>query len=410
MKLLQTKNTQSTCSKSLKVSELSTLPLFQNGTETPGDKDETLNKLLAELVDKTNARGGFLKHGKAGSKVTLTSGEEELELELSINDRRLLLLGKPLMKKNAYVHPIRQQRNIIGLIGILYCPDLWKPLCKELVNAYAMLAAQNINIRQKEASLIAHCDLLLRKKKELEKIQEYNQNLLSMTTHDLSSPLNAVSGYLEMIEQCLEDQTNAQKLKQYYRSIQSGVNDVSEMLGQLNEVVKFKEGDRSLNTVKVDINWLVKDICELLKANAAQKGIDLQVILSATPVHAEVDMVKFKRVIYNLVSNAIKYTGRDRKILVGVGSDDESAKVYVKDEGIGIAENQLEEIFEPNVKLNPDTRDTFSKGLGLYISSYFIEEMDGQIAAESVQGKGSTFKVKLPLAAEMTSMAELKVG
>jgi signal transduction histidine kinase len=410
MKLLQTDNTQNTGARQLAISESSALPLFSKETEAPDDKDETLNGLLTELVDKTNARAGFLKHGMPGSKVTLSTGEEDLDLKLSINDRRLLLMGKPLMKENACLHPIKPKKDVVGLIGILYCPELWKPLCKELVNAYAMLAAQNINIRQKEASLTAHSDSLLAKKKELEKIQEYNQNLLSMTTHDLSSPLNAVSGYLEMIDQCLGEQVNAQKLKQYYRRIQSGVNDVSEMLGQLNEVVKFKKGNRSLNTVKVDINWLVKDICELLKANAARKDIDLQVILSATPVHAEVDMVKFKRVIYNLVSNAIKYTGKDRKILVGVGSDDETAKVYVKDEGMGIAENKLEEIFEPNVKLNTNTSDTFSKGLGLYISSYFIEQMDGQIAAESVKGKGSTFRVVLPLAIEMAPLAELKAG
>ena len=373
---------------------------FLNGNFKSRPSDDSLfnslAQLLEQLTDKVGAESALLAYHKSGIQQTVQVGSTTQKCELTEEEQQQLEAGNPLVRPQTYVHPIENNNNFAGLIYLFKNSDSWKPLSSDLVQAYALLCTQNIRMQQKQDNLRKYADSLLHKKKELEKIQEYNQNLLSITTHDLSSPLTAVSGYLDMIDQCLESDDSKQQIQKYHKQIESGVNDVSDMLKQLSEVIKFKKGFLSLDTVKVDVNWVVNDICEILQANAAKKEINLQTIPADRPIYIEVDIIKFKRIIYNLVSNAIKYTQRKKNINVRIGATDSQVCVQVKDEGIGISEDKLDKIFQPFVKLNETKNETCSQGLGLYISSYFAELMGGEINAQSTSGEGSTFTIHLP--------------
>ena len=359
--------------------------------------------MLHKLVKKTGASGGIISYDHSGGPKVIHIGEGKATLSLPKNEQRILLMGKPLSKPDAYIHPINCKDCVCGLISLHHNAENRNPLSEDLVQAYAQLAAQNIDMQKSQHSLTQYANSLLEKKNELEKIQQYNQNLLSITTHDLSSPLNAVSGYLDLINDTLNEGRNTEKIKHYHQRIQSGVNDVSEMLGQLDEVIKYEKGFLTLDTVEINVNWLVEEVCDVLTANAQAKGVDLQVSTPDDPVYVEMDVVKFKRVIYNLVSNAIKYTSTTRHVHVALTCCDDEVKLCVRDEGIGISEDKLEAIFEPFVKLNDDRENKFSKGLGLYISSYFVDLMGGTIKVQSTAGKGSIFTVMMPWVASAVS-------
>lgn len=367
-----------------------------------------LQHLLEQLVQKIGAHGGFLAYYISGIQTKISVGKINHDYDLTPEEQSQLEYGNPVVKRDAYVYPIRRQNQFTGLIYLFRNAETWQPLSDELVQAYALLCAQNLQMEYEQNNLTKYANSLLDKKKELEKIQNYNQNLLSITTHDLSSPLNAVSGYLEMIDQCLEEDKSTQKLQKYHKQIQSGVSDVSDMLQQLSEVIKYKKGFLTLDKVTVDVNWIVNDICELLKANARKKDIELKAVPCERPIYIDVDIVKFKRIIYNLVSNAIKYTGRQKHIFVRIQADENNVQVQVKDEGIGISEDKLDKIFQPFVKLNKNEKgeDGCSQGLGLYISSYFVELMGGKILAQSKSGKGSTFTINLPRVAMATLQSQ----
>jgi len=362
---------------------------------------ENFQNLLSQLVDKTKARGGGLAHNSLGSHKILTAGQFGGEVKMTENECRLLLMGKAFFKKGFYLHPIFNEERLAGIIYLKFNPQTWEPVYKELVQAYAHLVSQNFKIHRKQSQLSDYADSLHQKKRELERIQKYNQNLLSITTHDLSSPLNAVSGYLEMIDDCLQNKESANKLYHYCKRVQSGVEDVSDILNQLNEVVKLKKGFSSLNSVKADANWMIKDVCNLLKSRAKKKNINLQIETKDTPAYVKVDMVKFKRVIHNLVSNAIKYTPQNKSIDVQTYKKNEQIYVQVRDHGIGISQEDMETIFDPFTKLHSSTSQS-SCGLGLYISSYFMKLMNGKIMVESKEGKGSTFTVAVPSTAAFT--------
>jgi signal transduction histidine kinase len=365
-----------------------------------------LQTLLNQLVDKTKAGGGMLSYNRFGTRKFLINGDIKKKFEMSERDRSLLLAGEYFVKGKTHIYPISNNNHLLGIICINVNRWTWKPLCKDLAYAYAYIAAQSFKMHRKQHALSEPPDSLFKKKQELEQIQKYNQNLLSITAHDLSSPINAVSGYLEMIDECLGNKEDANKIYHYYKRIQSGVNHVSDMLTQLNEVVKLEKGFLSLSSAKVDINWIIKEVCDLLKANAAKKEIDLQVSIKGEAIYAEVDVLKFKRVIYNLVSNAIKYSRKHQQICVQTSMKTEWVYVHVRDNGTGIPEKAMNSIFDPFVKHHSGKDYPTSYGLGLYISSYFMELMNGKIVAESKLGEGSTFTVVMPQAAAPANQSQ----
>jgi signal transduction histidine kinase len=356
-----------------------------------------LQSLLNQLVDKTKAQGGLLSYNGRGERQFLVAGDTDKEFEMSQNEHRLLLAGESFVKEGTYIQPVAGNGRLLGIICITINSRAWEPLCEDLASAYAQLAAQSFERNRKQDQLSKYARSLLEKKRELEQIQEYNQNLLSITAHDLSSPLNAVSGYLEMIDDYLGNEDHAHKLHYYYKRIQSGVNDVSEMLTQLNEVVKLKKGFSSLNSVNVEVNGIIKEVCNLLSGHAEKKGSHLQVEMKGEPAYIKADVVKFKRVIYNLVSNAIKYSQKYQPIRVRTEAKNGQIYINIRDSGAGILKEDMDTIFDPFVKHNSNGNDAASYGLGLYISSYFTELMNGEIIAESKFGEGSTFTVVMPL-------------
>ncbi|MDZ7771141.1 MAG: HAMP domain-containing sensor histidine kinase [Balneolaceae bacterium] len=360
---------------------------------------ESLRDQLEKLVARIEAGGGCI-YLSTEKDVRVTSCGEIPESEpLKAFDDMVLFSGNPILGENRYIHPIPLDAQVIGYI----CLHMDSSLCtegrRELIQAYAIIVAQELELVQNKSILERFSNRLLEKREELEKTQQYNSNLLSITTHDLSSPLNAVSGYLDLMNDALEEDGDLSRILDYHRMIQSGINDISDMLNQLNEIAKIEKGLVSLHFTKVDLCWLIEETCDLLRPLAQKENRHLHFKAPGRPVYAEVDFVKFKRVIYNLISNGIKYTDEGGRVVVRVEDEDERARVVVEDNGIGISEEKRQAIFEPFVKLNSSGKDGLtSSGLGLFISSYFTRQMHGDISVESEKGEGSTFFVTLPRA------------
>jgi Signal transduction histidine kinase len=138
---------------------------------------------------------------------------------------------------------------------------------------------------------------------------------------------------------------------------------------------------------------------DIMQVQAKNKHITLTFERSIKPVYVEVDLPKCKRILFNLIGNAIKYTQERGTVKVFVDSDTSLCKVHVKDSGIGINKDKIEAIFEPFRKLrNHGTSGEFSSGLGLFICNYMVRLFKGSIQVESELGVGSTFSMLLPLA------------
>jgi signal transduction histidine kinase len=169
------------------------------------------------------------------------------------------------------------------------------------------------------------------------------------------------------------------------------------MVEQLHEIALLELQRIELNLIKVDLNWVVQEVVDVLQGPAITKKQTLTMTRSKNPLYVEIDIPKMKRILFNLVGNAIKYTREGGRIDVGLFSELSQAVVYVKDNGIGIPSDKLNIIFEPFSKLKRHgTSGEASNGLGLFTSQYMAKLFKGIITVESTLNEGSTFYLKLP--------------
>lgn len=358
---------------------------------TDAETSRRIENILESLVKRLNVEGASLVLSCKKDICVARAGKIDISYEMDLENRRSIFSGKTILCKKKYIQPMQSDGVVVAYLAIQLIEEQNTDI-ESFCTIYADQLLHELEMGQIKSDLEKKSETLRRKKQELTEVQEYNDNLLSITSHDLSSPLNAISGYLDLIENCLHDEACLKRIMQYHKRIQSGVHDVLDMLNQMSDVGKFERGSMSPDMIKVDLNWIVEDVCDLLVCNAKNKEIELHVNTTEQPIYVEADTVLLKRIIRNLVDNAIKYTEREGTVEVNVTKKDGKAYIHIEDNGKGISKKDIQHIFSPYVKLY-ESDDYTSKGIGLFITSYFVDLLNGDIKVESEKNRGSTFSV-----------------
>ncbi|MDG5768217.1 HAMP domain-containing sensor histidine kinase [Balneolales bacterium ANBcel1] len=239
--------------------------------------------------------------------------------------------------------------------------------------------------------------------RKLKQESDARKSVLRLTTHDLMSPLNAIKGYLDLMKFCLNTNADLEQLAGYRSKIKSGVEDISSILQQVREMGKQDEYEDYI-ALDVDLNWVVRDVCDVMEGAALAKEHKLECIQTSQPVYVSADLSRLKRILFNLITNSIKYTSRGGEITVSVENNDAEARIIVADNGLGIPRESFKDIFRPDKKLHLcGTENESSSGLGLYISTHFAAQMNGRITLESEVEEGSRFSLHLPLSSSESS-------
>lgn len=227
--------------------------------------------------------------------------------------------------------------------------------------------------------------------------EENRKELISNISHDLKTPVTAIKGYVEGI---MDGITNSpDKLDRYVKTIYSKAVDMDRMIDELFLISKLDLGKLPFHFEKVDIGAYVQDCAQELTFDMEKRGIKL--VLTALPedsVLIKADREKLKRVLVNILENAMKYMDKvDGEIDLSVHVQNGKAMIRIEDNGQGISEDALPHIFDRFYRADP-SRNTASggSGLGLAIAKQIIEEHDGLIWAESELGKGTTVYISLP--------------
>lgn len=287
--------------------------------------------------------------------------------------------------------------------GFLFCTLSEESASKPTI----YLARNTVLLLEKEIELVRtrqrlnyYSTFLQKKTREMSEKNQFSSNMLSIATHDLSSPLNAVNGYLDLLSEQLFKSSSPEKVSKYYEHISAGIQDIFELLKQLQNISQVQSGQFKLQLAVFDANWFVRDITDFLRPVVEKKGKEIQVICANEPIHTKVDLAMIRRILTNIVMNAVKYTGDDGRISLEVLRKDTHVRIAITDNGIGIPPDKQAYIFEPFIRLKShlSDNDSTSRGLGLFISSYLSKAMDGNVFVESELGKGSTFIVELPIA------------
>jgi len=217
---------------------------------------------------------------------------------------------------------------------------------------------------------------------------------LTRMSHELRTPLNAVIGYAEMVSEELDDPELQQDLTRIRRA---GLH-LKGLVTTVLDLTQLESGRYEVRPEPVDLGAMVSEIVEGAsnEAETLKNTIETRVAPSAT---AKVDARMTRSILFNLVQNAVKYTGNGTvRITVSV---DKEVHLQVQDTGIGMTERQLEHAFDAFFQGDDGTTRRYDgSGLGLAICKGFAEAMGGRIQAQSEVGKGATIDVFLPLDVE----------
>ncbi|MFN2489248.1 MAG: ATP-binding protein [Actinomycetota bacterium] len=242
--------------------------------------------------------------------------------------------------------------------------------------------------KQAEAALKAARD-------EAERADRAKSEFLSRMSHELRTPMNAILGFAQLLE--LDDLTPEQ-LDAVGHILKAG----NHLLGLINEVLdiaRIEAGRMSLSIEPVEVAEVVNEVIDLIRPMSTERDIRVSTELGQVQdVHVLADRQRFKQVLLNLVSNAVKYNRASGTVLVffeDVGEGQLSIKVH--DTGWGIAPERTEDLFKPFERLGVHGTGVEGSGLGLAISKRLAEVMGGEVGVDSVVGEGSTFWVQLPL-------------
>ncbi|MHB8626526.1 MAG: response regulator [Aggregatilineales bacterium] len=224
---------------------------------------------------------------------------------------------------------------------------------------------------------------------------------LATMSHELRTPLNAIIGYSELIEEECEDSGQAEYIPDL-KKIQAAARHLLILINDILDLSKIEAGKMELYIEVVDVPKMINDIQSTVVPLVEKNGNMLEVTLSPDVSLMRADLTKVRQILFNLISNAAKFTKQGR-ITLNVHhetiSDVDWMVFQVSDSGIGMTPAQLGKLFQEFTQADSSTTRKYGgTGLGLAISKHFCQMMGGDITAESEYGKGSTFTVRLPVA------------
>ena len=234
-----------------------------------------------------------------------------------------------------------------------------------------------------------------RLQKELGRIQREKENFIRTIYHEFKSPIADISMFLMTLKKMLPLDEKQQRMVSL---CEKKLIPLKELTEDLLQVTRAEFMERQKKITVVNLLELVRQAVSANSAAAAEAGISLEIDSSAVSVNAETEREGMVTVINNLIRNAIRYNKEGGSVALSVGHQGNTAWLSVTDTGIGIPKDQQKAIFEEFYRVRDEsTKDIYGTGLGLSIVKRILESLGGRIEVDSEPGKGTTFRVSLPV-------------
>lgn len=317
-------------------------------------------------------------------------------------------LQQTTQAKYNLVYPVQAKGEVLGVIVF----DLIKPFDEfnedeqlllgsfmdeagiAINNAMLYEELQEVNGRLKQAN------------QRLRELDQMKDELVSVASHELRTPMTAIKGYLWMAINKQGDQLN-DKLKEYLTRSYQSTERLIEMVNDMLSVSRLEGKRMTLDIKKIGMNDLIDSVLFDLTPKVQEKGLELSYERPKKVPTALADETRLREILMNLIGNAVKYTEKgkvwitiDTEVPHQEGIEKPMLQINIHDSGKGIAKDDLPKLFTKFGKL---TQGSFVKsaeeggtGLGLYIAKGMIELHGGKVWAESEEGKGSTFSFTIP--------------
>ena len=220
---------------------------------------------------------------------------------------------------------------------------------------------------------------------------DQRENFVSCLTHDLRTPLVAANRMLDLIgQQAFGDVTVEQE--EAIANIVSSNKNMLEMLNTLLETHQYELGQKTLSFIPIDFQQLITEVVVELKPLATEKGLELEQDIASNVAKVKGDRLELRRVLTNLIGNAIKFTDTGT-VKISLFQQDSEVLIEVRDSGMGISKKDREIILQ---RYHQGNHRRAGKGLGLYLCQQIINAHEGKLTVESELEQGTTFTISIP--------------
>ncbi len=260
-------------------------------------------------------------------------------------------------------------------------------------NQYAQeLAKLNEDLEQK---VLERTRELQRLNKELQTATRHKSEFLTNMSHELRTPLNAILGFTELIQDGIYGQIPP-KIMEIIEKLHRNGTHLLNLINDVLDLSKIEAGRIELSIGNFRVAPCIENVATNAASLAARKGLKINTEIPDELPTGYGDEKRINQILWNLVSNAIKFT-QQGEVTVGVRDEDGGLHFFVKDTGIGIPPDRIGELFQEFKQLDSsNTKEFGGTGLGLSISRKLVEMHGGRIWVESEEGKGSVFHFVLP--------------
>jgi signal transduction histidine kinase len=286
--------------------------------------------------------------------------------------------------------PLLREHEVVGALVVRRrAPGAFDPDTVALLQTFATqsaLAIQNARLFQKLAD----------KSHQLEEASRHKSEFLASMSHELRTPLNAVIGFTEVLLERYFGEINA-KQEEYLRDVLSSGQHLLSLINDILDLSKVEAGRMELELGTFDLGPVLAAGLVMVRERASRGGVALSLDAGEGVGEIEADERKVKQVLFNLLTNAVKFTPDGGAVGVSARRADGWVEVAVADTGVGIAPEEQDRVFEEFGQARSAAGQSEGTGLGLTLCKRFVELHGGTISVASEVGLGSTFTVSLPV-------------
>jgi signal transduction histidine kinase len=346
---------------------------------TSGTGPELLNKLRAIRIDRDSTLVGRAATAHQTLEVPdLTDTELDPHLDALFRDGWRSVLAAPILRGDRILGVLVIRRRSTGSFG----PHV------ELLETFAGQSALAIV----NARLFGE---LQTKTRELEIASQHKSEFLASMSHELRTPLNAVIGFSEVLLDRMFGELN-ERQDEYLRDIWNSGKHLLELLNEILDLSKVEAGQMVLEPTTFSVGTAVEYCLAMIRERAAAHGITVTIDVTDEISTIDADERKFKQVVLNLLTNAVKFTPDGGSVSLRAYREADDLEVTVTDTGIGVPVEDQERIFESFQQGRRGAPREEGTGLGLTLSRRFVWLWGGRMWLDSTPGKGSTFGFSMP--------------
>lgn len=320
--------------------------------------------------------------------------EEELKISNILTKKLFkeeIEQSKEISSQNHFITYLKVKNIVYGLV--VFEGKNFSKEEKALLKAITNILSYKIKDKELSEVFKSQVKLLSKAVNETKNAEQIKTEFIANVSHELRTPLNAIIGYADLLQNKKLGELNNKQLE-FINNIQTSSLHLLEMINEILDISKIEANSTHLIKQSFNISMAIDEVLNTLYPLFKQKNIKLEKNVIDFEICA--DYLKIKQILFNLISNAIKFTKDE--IFITIQKDDVNAQISIKDNGVGIEKKNQKKIFKKFTQIKDySIKKESSTGLGLTITNEFVKMHNGKITLESELNKGANFTVKIPL-------------